>query len=368
MYTRVATEYVVQIHALENNAAMNLSAAFSVLRVMGTRHADALTAKQIVAKWNALYTRSLNLRTAQRYLSQLSADGADGDALVEVDTSGKEWRYHLKLSEMANWFMTEEAALYQVLSLQVLHSTFGETATAVVERQIDAAEYLSREQIRTRRLRDRVRIVPDGIGRLRARVASKTLGDVMDALAGNQCLDVEYTSAKGNTSRANLMPLALVAKDGALYLLAVRGLSDSPIAYALHRVKSIAVKPVQAHGREDFNIDDYIRASHQLSHALDDQPQAMGIKMKVSPQWLYHFEERPLCEGQKIVKPQRAGDWALVTAPIPITHMLRPFLASMGPGVEVLEPASLRIELAQWLHEAAALYSSAASGRMARIP
>lgn len=317
-----------------------------------------MTAKQIVDRWNSLHTEPLTLRTAQRYLSELAADGADGAALVEVDTTAKEWRYHLRLSEMANWFMTEEAALYQALSLQVLHSTFGETARTVIERQIDAAEHLTQEQIRTRRLRERVRIVPDGIGRLRTRVSSETLGSAMDALAGNQRLEIDYQSAAGNRSLRDVTPLGLVAKDGALYLLAVQGLSDHPIPYALHRMAAAAVIPLRGHERENFRIDDYIRASHQLSFALDQQPETVGLKLKVDPRWLYHFVERPLSEEQQIEAPTPPETWAVVSAPIPMTRLLKPFLASLGPGVQVLEPASLKAEMAQWHSDAAALYAA----------
>lgn len=337
---------------------MSLSTAISLLRMLGTRPRDALTAKEILAKWTQSQTAPLTLRTVQRYLSLMSAEGADGIGLVHVDADVKERRYHLRLSEMANWFMTEEAALYQLLSLQVLQSTFGDAASTAIERQLDAARYLTQEQIRTKRLRERVRIVPDGIGRLRAKVQPETLGSVMDALAGDQRIEIDYLSAAGKSSLRELVPLGLVAKDGTLYLIAVSGLTDSPIHYPLHRMKSAWVKPLRAQSRDDFQIDAYIRESHQLSHVLSEQPQAGGIRIKVHPNWLYHFEERPLSEDQTITKPRNEGEWAELTAGIPLTHLLQPFLASMGPGIEVIEPESLRLSLSKWLSEAAALYQA----------
>lgn len=339
---------------------MKFNEAISVLKLLGTRHEDAMTIQQIIAKWNTLHTEKLHLRTAQRYLSELSSEGADGSALVEVDDSSKERRYHLRLSEMANWFMTEEAALYQVLSLQVLQSTFGETASSEIERQMDAAEHLTHEQLRTRRLRERVRIVPDGLGRLRTKIAKEVLGSVMDALAGDQKIAVDYFSARGNASSLELSPLGLVAKDGTLYLLAVKGLSDRPIHYPLQRVRSAAVQPFPAQGRADFKLDEYIRLTHQLSHPIGQQSEPVTVKLKVHPNWLYHFEERPLSENQKIHKAVQADEWSTVTAEIPLSILLTPFIVSMGPGLEVLEPPELRQEVAQWLANAASLYSSEA--------
>lgn len=336
---------------------MKLSEALAILRLLGTRHEDAMTVQDIVAKWNNLHAEKLHKRTAQRYLSELSTDGIDGRAVIEVDASSKKRRYHLRVSEMANWLMTDEAALYQVLSLQVLQSTFGSNVAAGVERQMDIAEHLTREQRRTKRLRDRVRIVPDGIGRLRAKISSEILACVMDALASNQMLRVEYRSAAGNNSDRELNPLGLVAKDGTLYLLAVKGLSDPPIAYPLQRMKSALVVPRPAHERTGFDLDCYIEASHQLSHGIDATLELKMIKFKVAPEWIYHFKERPLSHLQEIRESKKPDEWAVVTVPLPITILLKIFFASFGPGLEVIEPQSLRQDTGLWLAKAAARYS-----------
>jgi len=336
---------------------MKFIEAISVLKLLGTRHEDAMTVQQIIAKWDLVHAEKLQLRTAQRYLSELSTDGADGNALVQVDTTAKERKYHLRLSEMANWFMTEESALYQVLSLQVLQSTFGEAASNEIERQMDAAEHLTQEQLRTKRLRERVRIVPDGVGRLRTRIVKDVLTCVMDALASDQKLLIEYRSARGNTSSLELNPLGLVAKDGTLYLLAVKSLEDGIIHYALQRIQSAMVRSVRSQGRYGFELDRYIRASHQLSHAVDQRLEPVKLKLKVKPEAVYHFEERPLSENQTIDKVHESNEWAIVTAEIPLSLLLTHFVLSMGAAVEVLEPESLRSAIAQKLNEAAGLYA-----------
>jgi predicted DNA-binding transcriptional regulator YafY len=335
---------------------MKFSEALALLKLLNTRSEDAMTVQAIVARWDNVYAEKLHIRTAQRYLSELSTDGIDGRAVVEVDASRKERRYHLRVSEMANWLMTDEAALYQVLSLQVLRNTFGGTVASGVERQMDIAEHLTQGQRRTKRLRELIRIVPDGIGRLRAKINPEVLACVMDALASNQLLRVEYRSAAGKNSNPILNPLGLVAKDGTLYLMAVQGLSDQPMAYALQRVTLALVVPRPAQERADFDLDRYIDASHQLSHGLDAALAPAMIKLKVDPEWLYHFKERPLSPDQHILEPTRPGEWAVVSVLLPITLLIRPFIASFGPGVEVLEPESLRQEVGDWLTKAASRY------------
>jgi len=335
---------------------MKFAEAVALLKLLGTKHEDAMTAQAVVSKWNKTYNEELHLRTAQRYLSELSTDGVDQRAVLEVDTSNQERRYHLRLSEMANWLMTDEAALLQVLSLQVLQSTFGCEVVEGVERQMDVAQHLVQEHKRTKRLRERVRIVPDGIGRLRARIDPQILASVMDALAGDQLLSMQYKSLSGNVSSKEVSPLGLVAKDGTLYVLAVTGFGDKPIHYAMHRFISGHVSPRRAQSREDFDLDRYINDSHQLSHPLGPTQENLMIKLKVKRTALFHFLERPL-SAQQVIKPSGGqGSWAIVTAPIPLTVLLKPFLASLGPDVEILEPSSLRQDMAQWFSSAAQYY------------
>jgi hypothetical protein len=335
---------------------VKFSVAIKLLRLLNADPAHALTTSQIAEKWQARYNEIVDIRSFQRWMGELSADGADGDALVNIDDSSKEFSYYLKLNELAHWFMTEETAFYQLLSHQVLNNTFGESTSQDVKRQIEVATRLTEEESRLKRLRERVRIVPDGIGRLRTQISNEVLSNIMETIAAGQMLQLQYLSSRGNLSQLTLNPLGLVAKDGTLYLLAVKELSDPPIHYALQRVQSAKSTPKRAQDRTDFDLDRYIYHTHQLSHALDQMCVPELIKLKVQPQTLFHFKERPLSENQTIIEPTKEGDWAVVTALIPITILLRPFLASMGPGIEVLEPLQLRQDLAKWVNEMTALY------------
>lgn len=336
---------------------MKFNDAIAVLRLLGTRPEDAITVQQIIAKWDAVHTDRLQLRTAQRYLSELSTEGADGAALVHVDASRRERRYYLHLSEMAHLFLTEEAALYQVLALQVLQSSFGSAARDSLQHQLAAADHISQLRTHTRRLRERVRIVPDGIGRLSAQVSPHVLVQIMDALAENKRLDIEYCPPQGVQAQRDVSPLGLVAKDGTLYLIAVKGLSDHPRHYALHRIQSAAVRPYMAEVRPNFDLDRYIHESHQLSHILGADTEPVLLRLKVAQQTMFHFQERPLCVDQRIEPCGEDSGWSIVTAQIPITILLKPFLLSLGSGVEVLEPASLRHTMQAWIAETARLYN-----------
>ena len=61
---------------------MKLSAAVTLLRLLNSRPEGALTTTQIARKWLDETGSEINLRSVQRYLSELSADSADGPALA----------------------------------------------------------------------------------------------------------------------------------------------------------------------------------------------------------------------------------------------------------------------------------------------
>lgn len=340
---------------------MKLNAAVRLLRLLNSQPQGALTTNQIALKWFDLTGAAINIRNIQRYLSELSADSADGPALVDVVDDGKERKYYLRLSQVAQWFMTEQAALDVLLTRQVLERSFSRGLDpAEANRHADLAERVSGDSVRTRRLRERLRIVPDGIGRLPARVDEQILASAMDAVAASQKLSFTYINSAGKESQQVLSPQALVAKDGTIYLLATKGLSEPPRHFALHRVIEAHVVPHPLQARPDFNLDGYIQNSHQLSHRLNVEAPPVSLRLRVAPETLFHFTERPLSSDQSIGPARRPDGWHLVTAAVPETVLLVPFLVSID-GIEVLGPPSVRSKTAKWLRDAAALYASDAS-------
>jgi predicted DNA-binding transcriptional regulator YafY len=340
---------------------MKLNAAVRLLQLLNSQPQGALTTNQIALKWFEKTGVAINIRNIQRHLSELSADSADGPALVDVLGDDKERKYYVRLSQVAQWFMTEEAALNVLLTRHVLERSFSAGLDPdEAKRQADMAEKVSGDSVRTRRLRVRLRIVPDGIGRLPARVDAQILASAMDAVAASQKLSFTYCNAAGKESQQVLSPQGLVAKDGTIYLLATKGLSEPPRHFALHRVTEAHVVPHPLQARPDFDLDGYIRDSHQLSHRLNAEAPPVSLKLRVAPEALFHFTERPLSSDQSVGPARRSDGWRLVTATVPETVLLVPFLVSIG-GIEVLGPPSVRAKTARWLRDAAAHYASDAS-------
>lgn len=335
---------------------MKFHSAVSVLKLLSTKPEEALTVQQIVKKWNRTHSTKLHVRTAQRYMSELCSDSAESQALVQIDDSQKDWKYYLRLSEVANWFMSEEMALQLVLSRQVLARSFQQTQKNQKNPRDDIAEHISSESVRAKRLSAGLRIVSDGIGRLQATIRHDVLACAMEAIATGQKIKLDYTTAKGRSIRQEVSPLGMVAKDGTIYMPSVAGLSDTPIHYALHRIQSAELVSKPNQKAINFDLDKYIQDSHQLSHAMDVPDFQISLKLKVDSKAAYHFSERPLSIEQKISKIKGDSEHVLVEVNVPPTVLLKPFLVSFGAAVEVLEPLNLRREVIEMLQSSVALY------------
>ncbi len=136
-----------------------------------------------------------------------------------------------------------------------------------------------------------------------------------------------------------------------------KGLSDTPRHFALQRMTDADVHFKQAQHRPEFDLQQYIVDSHQFSHVLDAKVSPVQLKLRVAPEAIYHFRERPMANDQEETLPLADEPWHIVTATVPNTILLMPFLLSMGPWIEILAPIDVRAEAAKriggmWAHYA----------------
>lgn len=337
---------------------MKLSSAVQLLRLLPTRPEDALTVNQILERYCEHTTAEIHVRSVQRYMSELSADSVDGPALVDLVEEGRERRYYLRLSQVAQWFMTEAASLDLLLARQVLLRSFGTVDPEGAERIYAMAEKLTADSAKNSRLYDRLRVVPDGIGRQQARIDPKVLAALIEAIRANQMIAFTYARQDGKQSEHVRAPLGLVAKDGTIYLLATKHTSDSPVHFAVHRFVDARMASLPAPPRPDFDLDRYIVDTQQFSHVLGDRSTLLQLELRVAPEAVWHFRERPFPQQEPIDLPREPGAWYRVKAMVPDTMLLVPFLLSMGPYIEVIGPDSVRRETSKRLRDAAARYAA----------
>lgn len=326
---------------------MDMKVGIRLLNLLPASRERALTARAIWERWIANGGVKVSRRTIQNYMTQLAADDGGGPPLLGVEKRGREHAYYLQTSQVASWFMTEEAAL----DLQLRRDVFGQalnTGNATAgEKLVDMAERVVATSPQTQRIRDRLHVAPDGIGRLPADVKPDVLRVALDAIRQDRQFKFTYKRSNGKASAELVSPMGLVAKDGTIYLVAVKSLSDSPRTFALHRVSDASVHFRRAQARPDFNLRQHVFDTHQLSHKLNPEEPPILLKLRVAPETMYHFEERPLSADQNDFGPQEPDKWHVVKATVPDTVLLVPFLLSMGPWIEVLGPKQVRDEMAK---------------------
>lgn len=299
------------------------------------------------------------LRTMQGYMRAF----IEGDAqyrnqrlVRRVGSSGmaRGFRYYRDNEVLRQWFMTDHIALNLMLAGQVLGASLGRAQRLDSAGLAAQADQLLRQlDPQTRRLAAHVRIVPDGVGRRPIPVSEEVSDKLLEAIALGRLCAFTYVSASGNERRWEVSPRGLVAKDGAIYLLATRDMGDWLGTFTLHRMRDCEV--LTRHSPpSDFDLDRYLEETQNLSHPLTPQP-LVDLKLRVRPGTLYHFTERPLW-NQTLSEPDETGH-VLLTARVTNGIMLVPFLQSMSPGVEVLEPPEVREEVARRILESAEYYA-----------
>lgn len=295
------------------------------------------------------------LRAIQRWVKDLSDSSSDDPYLLEK-TEDKPPKYYLKMSRVADWFMSEKAALNLLLTRQVLAGAFGTTKQLGMDDVTELASEVAGNTLETRRIRSRLRVVPDGIGRLQSFIEPLVLEAAIQCVAEQVRFTFQHSYRLGEPSSHTVSVHGLVAKDGTIYLLGTTEFSDSIERFGLHRVANPEVTRLPARQPDHFDLDSYIDDSHQLSHKLDDSAPPVKLKLRVAPQTVYHFRDRALSADQKIEPSRGPMEWQEVTATVPNTILLAPFLLSMGGWIEVLEPLEVRTAMSERVHAMAAHY------------
>jgi predicted DNA-binding transcriptional regulator YafY len=302
-------------------------------------------------------TDDAKMRRIQAYMVEMVKTGIVSRIQESGATRGMQSRprYHLRESQLLSYFLHSKVAL-NLLWTRGLSKQLDSLAGAD---DVESMALKARLSERERVLRDRVRVVPDGVGRQFADIESAILRPVVEALETGYELEITARHRDGVVEEFEATVLGLVAKDGAVYMITVRGFDDRPVHYPLHRVKRAAVIKVRAFTRPEFQIDEYIADQHQLAHVLRDEVSPIELDLLVAEEALFHFRERPflVTTGEQVISEQAVkGKWYSVKATVPYTIMLAPFLWSHAGWVQVLGPESIRKRVADGVLAAAAHY------------
>jgi predicted DNA-binding transcriptional regulator YafY len=174
---------------------------------------------------------------------------------------------------------------------------------------------------------------------------------VTEALLNDKQLQITYRRrGESKLVKYRIHPLALIQRGGLIYLyVRINDYEDIKII-ALHRFESAEILDESTQYPDNFDIDQEI-AKGRLDFGAGE---TISLKAKFNAEAGEHLFETPLCLNQLI--DVQADGCLLVSADVADTPQLLWWLLALGAGVEVLEPLSLRVKVADTLNNAARLY------------
>lgn len=349
---------------------MDLAAFAEILSHFPRSATTAKTVKELAATWPSDRTELAKLRHLYRCVDKLSSDKittAAGNFVIKIPRPeyaerDDAARVYLNLPAISDFFMSEAIALQLLLGRGSINPALVEAGAI----EADAAEEVARAKLGASRstagtLANKIRVAPDGIDRMLARIDPGVLRILLEALVSKKMVEFDYCSSKGHLSRKRIGPLGLVVKDGSIYLLGLGFFEELPgPALPLHRMSNAWVDVGQPFHHAPFDIDAWLEKTGQLSHPIGDPNKTIRLEFLVAPQTIYHFQERPLGPDQVITAPDAEGEWYHVAVTTKHWHTLTSFITSFGPRIKVLGPPEVlggEDGIVAWAQQMASLYS-----------
>jgi predicted DNA-binding transcriptional regulator YafY len=176
---------------------------------------------------------------------------------------------------------------------------------------------------------------------------------VCEALLNERRVALEYEPRAGQEPKEyEFSPLAMVSRQGVIYLVGPLWDYENVVQLAMHRIRSVESTDRPVHVPKGFDIDGYIRDQAEFSY-----PTGKGtIKLQTlfAADAAKHLEERPLSDDQTI--QPHDDERVRLKATVLDTDDLAWWLLGFGPSVEVQKPAALRRKIAGLLERAANRY------------
>jgi predicted DNA-binding transcriptional regulator YafY len=166
---------------------------------------------------------------------------------------------------------------------------------------------------------------------------------IIDAVSGaaleRKYLKLVYYSMRRKTeTQRKVAPYKIWYFDGTFYLIANCGLRHDIRIFALDRIQSIETTDESFEMPEDFNIDDFMKASFGVFRG-----QPVGVKIWFAADVAGYIREKIWHETQ-VIKPQQDGS-IVFEAEVAGTDEIKYWVLRWGSKAKILAPGTLREEL-----------------------
>ena len=177
-----------------------------------------------------------------------------------------------------------------------------------------------------------------------------TIQTLNQAVLSRRTVSMQYrTGRTGKVSTRKLDPYRVWYRSGGLYVIGHDHRSDEIRTFAVDRIRGVETTEEAFAVPASFDFDAYTAASF----GVVAEP-AAAVRIRFDRSWAIHVEEHSWHPSQKL---ERRGDGSVdLLMEVGGTTELRNWVLSFGGGAEVLEPESLRAEVAAELERALARY------------
>jgi len=184
-----------------------------------------------------------------------------------------------------------------------------------------------------------------------------TIRVLNDAVVGRRTVRMRYrTGRTGQTATRDLDPYRVWYRSGGLYVVGLDHRSGEIRTFAVDRIGALEAGERRFRVRDGFDFDVYIGGSF----GVVAEP-AVQVRIRFEGTWCDYVEERTWHPSQTLT---RLADGRLELAmQVGGTSELRSWILSFGPGAEVIEPETLRAEVARELEAALTRYATPAAAK-----
>lgn len=197
---------------------------------------------------------------------------------------------------------------------------------------------------------DKVCYVAPSLNMLPPAIDESVLDTVQTALLKDHQLEITYQGIHDQNSRTlTLHPLGMIQRGAVNYLVATAFQYQDVRLYALHRIQSASILDAPVHRPDAFSLQDYATQGAMEFGGGGK----IALKATINATLAEHLRETPIAEDQQLSVVNEAY---FLNATMTDSWQLRWWIMSQGPHIVILEPISLRQEIAERLQAAAKNY------------
>lgn len=165
-----------------------------------------------------------------------------------------------------------------------------------------------------------------------------------NAILYQKALDIEYRSFKQDTPYIIVLhPYFLKQYNNRWYIFGKNDKNKLIVNLALDRIVSIRESKVEYLINDSIDFEEYF--DDVIGVSVQNDESAQLIELKISNQLFPYIQTKPLHGSQKI--KERQTDFTRITLSLIPNYELESILLSLGEGVEVLSPESLRNRISE---------------------